>query len=211
MINEKYSYKSFPYHGLSFKDIPASEFNDTEIIGGVFYQEWCNDGDTMKDIFPDGIHGVTFRDCVLDNVYIPVGNTIIGGTHKRIRVQNDMEDWIVDEDDKPVEPLHKRRFEDVGFSIDPKDIPAIFNRIEILAQDEYNTIKETTAFKQWWIGTPTVTNQEERQIIHDGIETTKTFITIEGPGVFMLQGIPPRASIRRSCILEKARELREEV
>jgi len=128
-INEKYSYKDFT--GQYLTDVPASEFNNSEIVGSCFYQEWL-DGDTMKDIFPAGMTGVKFTGCNLDNVFVPTGNVIEGGTHKRIRVQKDMEDWIVDSGENPVEPLHKKRFEELGLSIDPKEIVESVNGESII-------------------------------------------------------------------------------
>lgn len=121
-MNKKYSYKAYDYHGLSFKDRPCSEFNNSEIIGSCFYQEWVNDGDTMKDIFPAGMTGVTFAKCNLDNVVVPAGNTMQDCTNKRIQVQKDLEDWAVDATDKPTEPVHKKRFTDLGLSMKPADL-----------------------------------------------------------------------------------------
>ena len=116
-INEKYSYKDFMHK--SFRDVSAQEFNGTVIVGSCFYQE----GKPNTAIFPNGMVGVTFRNCNLDNVYIPAGNTVEGGTHKKIRVMNDLDDWILDKDLKPVEPINKEQRLEAGISIDPKDIP----------------------------------------------------------------------------------------
>ena len=124
-INKKYSNRAFLYHSVSFKDIPAKEFNNTIIQGSCFYQEWDWDGNkpVIKDIFPDGMTGVVFRNCNLDNVYIPPGNTVEGGTNKRIQVQNDWSDWVLDSNLKPKEPVNKKMRLEAGVSIDPKDIP----------------------------------------------------------------------------------------
>ena len=130
-VNEKYSFKAFPYHGVSFVDRPASEFNDTIIRGSCFYQEALYSADALSvtppsptvDVFPAGMTGVIFKWCNLDNVNVPIGNTIIGGTHKKIRVQNDLEDWILDVDNKPIEPMDKEQRLEKNVSVDPKDIP----------------------------------------------------------------------------------------
>lgn len=192
VVNEKYSNKGFPCHGLSFKGVPVEEFNNLEIRRSCFYQEWIDDGDTMKDIFPDDMIGVTFVKCNLDNVFVPSGNIIIGGTNKRIRVQNDLEDWVVDKNDKPVEPLHVKRFDRAGISVDPKDIPKDFNRVEELELSEYNKIKNDPEFLKWWKVVPVVTNQEDRMIanIVDKrlVKETKTFVTIEGSGKLFISG-----------------------
>ena len=123
-INEKYSYQAYPYHDLSFKDRPAEEFNNTIIVGSCFYQEWVEgDKEVVKDIFPDGIKGVTFRKCNLDNIKIPKGNIVEDGTNKKIKVQNDFWGWILNDDLTPKEPINKEQRLKVGISIDPKDIP----------------------------------------------------------------------------------------
>lgn len=115
--NEKYSYKSFTHQ--SFVHTDPSEWNDTEVVGSCFYQE--NKPDTQ--VFPDGIRNVKFIRCNLDNVFIPETCTVEGGCRRRIMIQNDLEDWIVDKDNKPVEPLDKARYLRLGLSIDPRDLP----------------------------------------------------------------------------------------
>ncbi len=123
-INEKYSYQAYPYHGVSFKEVDVKEFNNTTIIGSCFYQEWT-EGDVaiVKDIFPNGMTGVVFQKCNLDNVLVPVGNVIMGGTNEKIKVQNDLSDWILDKDLKPIEPMDKEFRLEKSISIDPIDIP----------------------------------------------------------------------------------------
>ena len=186
--NKKYSHKGFPYHGLSFKAEPVEDFNNSEIVGSCFYQEWTG-GDTMKDIFPLGMTGVTFIKCNLDNVFVPAGNIIDKTcTHKRIRVQNDMEDWEVGTDDKPTEPLHPKRYDDKTLSKDPLVLPENFIRKEELLLDEFNKIKTNPDFIQWWIGTPEII--ETKQVKMD--DEIKTVVVIEGSGYFMIDGIKPR-------------------
>lgn len=130
-INEKYSFKSFTHQ--TFTKVVASEFNDSEIVGSSFYQEsaWDSDSlsvtpkDPMADVFPPLMTGVTFIRCNLDNCNIPAGNTVGERcSARKLRVQNDLEDWILDVDHKPIEPIDKNRFEEKGVSILPKDIPA---------------------------------------------------------------------------------------
>lgn len=119
MINEKYSYKDFM--GQDFASVNASEFNNTEIVGSCFYQE----AEPETEIFPVGMVGVTFKRCNLDNVKIFPGNTVEGSCcHRKIKVQNDLNDWELDESLKPVEPIEKKKYIKLGISIDPKDIPA---------------------------------------------------------------------------------------
>lgn len=134
-VNETYSFKDFMHQ--TCVDADAEEFNGTEIIGSCFYQEAAYDADSLSaspkdprvDVFPAGMTGVTFRRCNLDNCTIPPGNTVVTGGNRpcsnlRIRVQNDLEDWELGTDNKPVEPLSKDMFIEKGLSIDPKDIPA---------------------------------------------------------------------------------------
>lgn len=123
-VNEEYSFRAFPYHDVSFKGVPAEDFNNTIIRGSCFYQEWRENENVIKDIFPDGMTDVIFVNCNLDNIYIPPGNTIQDGTNKRIQVQNDFQAWILDNDLKPVEPMDKRIRLVAGVSIDPIDIPS---------------------------------------------------------------------------------------
>lgn len=136
VVNEKYSYKDFMHQ--SFKHLKADEFNNTEIVGSCFYQECEYDDPTVvKDIFPDGITGVTFRKCNLDNVLVPLGNTVeVDCTHKKIKIQNDLEDWVLDNALKPIEPMNKEDFIRLGISIDPKDIPETKQTKSIIQQKE---------------------------------------------------------------------------
>jgi hypothetical protein len=97
-VNQTYSFKDFM--GQNFSGVDASEFNNSEIVGSCFYQE----GEPDRDIFP-------------------AGNTIEGGCHRKIKVQNDLEDWIFDGANAPVEPVAKKTFLALGLSIDPADIP----------------------------------------------------------------------------------------
>jgi hypothetical protein len=79
-----------------------------------------------KDIFPDDMTGVTFYNCNLDNVYVPPGNTVIGGSQRRIKVQNDWEDWILEKKMgrwQPKEPMNKEERLEKNISIDPRKIP----------------------------------------------------------------------------------------
>ena len=116
-INEKYSHKDFTHKILT--DTKPEEWNDTEVVNSCFYNETPN-----TDVFPEGIKGVKFIRCNLDNVVVPETCTIEDGTHKLIQVQNDLEDWILDADLRPVEPVDKARFVKLGLSTDPLSIPA---------------------------------------------------------------------------------------
>lgn len=139
-VNERYSGKAFPYHGVSFKDRPAAEFNNSEIERSCFYQEWADDGDVMKDIFPDGMTGVTFQRCNVDNVFVDETKNTIEATcsHRTIKMQNDWDDWTLDVSEKPVEPLNKAQRIAAGVSIDPRDIPT-----EKMTSEQHKQFKES--------------------------------------------------------------------
>lgn len=121
--NKKYSFKDFT--GQSFVNVDPQEFNNTEIVGSCFYRESSLlDLSVIKNIFPIGMTGVTFSRCNLDNVNVPIGNTVSPNCcSRKIKVQNDREDWVLDGTNKPVEPVAKKLFLQEGKSIDPKDIP----------------------------------------------------------------------------------------
>jgi hypothetical protein len=127
-LNEKYSGKDLSQQ--SFKSEPAADFNNSEIRSSNFAH--ClpvgHSGEAYQDIFPTGMTGVEFVHCNLDNVLIPVGNTMDARcSNRRIKNQNDKDDWVVDAAGKPVEPTNKflRLKPDVNASIDPKDIPPV--------------------------------------------------------------------------------------
>lgn len=115
-FNDKYSGKDFS--GQSF--LNAKDLDGLVIYASVFYQE----GEPDKVIFPANMENVTFLNCNLDNVYIDTNkNGIVGGTRRKIKAQNDLEDWILDKDLKPVEPMSKSAFIELNISTDSKDIP----------------------------------------------------------------------------------------
>jgi len=124
-INEKYSYKDFTNKNLL--DVPVEELNDTTIVGSCFYQE-ATESQVEFDIFPKGITGVHFIRCNLDNIIVPDTCTMDldspdACSHRKIQIQNDMADWILDDNDNPIEPIDKKMREMENISIDPKDLP----------------------------------------------------------------------------------------
>lgn len=125
-LNEKYSFKDFM--NQSFKTVDPSEFNNTCIKGSNFYQEADIDAtlekDIIKSIFPVGMTGVEFVRCNLNNVDLPINNTTDStSVRETIKVQNDLEDWKLDASLKPLEPVFKERYEKLGLSTKPEDIP----------------------------------------------------------------------------------------
>ena len=118
-INEKYSFKKLK--NQNFTKLDAKEFNNSEIVGSNFSQE----NKPYSSIFPEGMTGVTFERCNMNNVDVPSGNTVSGGCNVHMKVQNDLEEWVVGKDGKPIEPFHKGEFEKYKISTDPIDIPAV--------------------------------------------------------------------------------------
>lgn len=134
--NVKYSFKSF--NEMSFKDVPVEEFNNTTIKGSCFFQAFPLESKKEPvDIFPDGMTGVTFIACNLDNVWIPPGNTLIDCTNKWIVLKNDGYNWEKDKSTKkPKKPVADFFYDKNGWSKNPKDIPSEWNPKEDISQVE---------------------------------------------------------------------------
>jgi hypothetical protein len=118
-VNKKYSYKDFTSSVLT--DVKPDDLNDSIIVGSCFASEGVNN----RVIFPKDMKGVIFRRCNLDNIYVDEDKNTIEKdcSHEQIMIQNDLEDWKLDKDLKPKEPVDKQSFLDMQLSIDPKDIP----------------------------------------------------------------------------------------
>lgn len=90
----------------NFKDFTGQFLQDadfsgvTEIVRSCFSQEKPD-----THVFPDDLSGVVFVDCNLDNVYIPPGNVTVNCSQRRFKAQDDGYDWLIDENDNPVERL----------------------------------------------------------------------------------------------------------
>lgn len=97
MKNEKYSHKSFT--NKTFINENLEDFTG-EIYGSCFYQE--NKPNSI--IFPEGIN-CKFINCNLDNVLVPENCILENCTNKKIQVQEDGFDWILDENNNPIEKI----------------------------------------------------------------------------------------------------------
>jgi len=118
-MNIKYSYKDFLNQDLTNDD--AEGFTG-DIEGSCFYRETLGSDVPPFDVFPSDMTGVTFKRCNLDNCVIPDGNTVEGGDNRLIKVQSDGEDWVLDDQKEPVEPVNKKGFIQEGKSIDLGDL-----------------------------------------------------------------------------------------
>jgi len=92
-----FSHRDYTHFNLE----DAGEYLNNEIIrSSCFAQE---KPDTV--VFPSYVTNLTLVNCNLDNVDLPPGVTLIDCSHRRILTQPDGLDWIVDENNNPVEPV----------------------------------------------------------------------------------------------------------
>ena len=148
--NTKYSNKDFT--GRKLVNTSAIDWNNSEVVNSCFSQETPD-----TEVFPAGITGVVFQRCNLDNVVVPPTCTVEGGCHRRWKVQNDLEDWFIDVDGNPIEPMNKGHFQKLGLSIDPKDIPKVkleknivHEKIEELDKELEDKIKDLEKTRKVW-------------------------------------------------------------
>ena len=113
--DNEFSCKDFTNAGREI-DIPDGAY----VYGSCFSQETPD-----SKIFRASMKSVTFRNCNLSNVFIPDGNTVIDCQADRYEVQNDLNDWIIDDNGYPVKPLNYTLFVKSGLAMPlPQDIPA---------------------------------------------------------------------------------------
>jgi len=138
-LNKKHSFKDYTH--LSHVETDSEEWDHSTIRGTCFYQEAklgvADRSEIEKHIFPEDMQGVIFENCNLDNVYVSSLNVVLPScSHRLIKVQNDREDWELDKASlKPVEPINKEGFEQLGLSTDPKDI-SIELKTESITQEK---------------------------------------------------------------------------
>ena len=131
-------HNTLEYGGKREHYVPVEEFNNTTIKGSCFFQAFPLESKKEPvDIFPDGMTGVTFIACNLDNVWIPPGNTLIDCTNKWIVLKNDGYNWEKDKSTKkPKKPVADFFYDKNGWSKNPKDIPSEWNPKEDISQVE---------------------------------------------------------------------------
>ena len=96
MNSEKYSYKDFTGQTLDF----ATDLDNITIYGSCFSQEILD-----RHVFPENVTGLVLIKCNLDNVYLPAGATAEQCSRRRFQAQEDGVDWILDENNNPVEKI----------------------------------------------------------------------------------------------------------
>lgn len=92
-----YSLKDFTNQNL----LDRKDLKNKTIYGSCFSQEIPE-----TKIFPSGMKGVTFINCNLDNVFIPSGNTVIGGSQRQFKAMDDGQDYLVNEQGEAISPLN---------------------------------------------------------------------------------------------------------
>lgn len=109
----------------SLKDYTQRNLLDaTDLEGKVIYASSFSQETPDTKVFPDSVKKMTFYNCNLSNVLLPPNSVVIGGQRTRYKAQTDGEDWIVDANSKPKEPVEKERFIEEKKSINPVDIKA---------------------------------------------------------------------------------------
>lgn len=109
---------TFSLRDFTNQNLKSQKMNGLIIYGSCFSQEIID-----NDIFPDGMTGTSFYNCNLDNIFIPPGNTVIGGSQKRFKPENDIRDWEVDNLNQPVKVVSEEAWILLKFSVDKNDIP----------------------------------------------------------------------------------------
>ena len=113
---DKYDAKDFTGRLMTDK----TDLNGKTIEGACFSQEKPD-----THIFPENMTGVTFKNCNLDNVFIPEGNTLIACSNRRFKAQTDGEDWLVGVDGKPISPLNPEDHVARGKDPNPAKLPKV--------------------------------------------------------------------------------------
>lgn len=119
-INDRFVDCSDDFSQKNFTGRSVDVSDGATVYGSCFSQETPD-----AEVFRSDMKNVTFINCNLDNVFIPDNNTIIGGSMRRFKAQNDLNDWLIDDTDKPTLPLNHKAFTKFDLPMpDPLDIPA---------------------------------------------------------------------------------------
>jgi hypothetical protein len=99
------------------------QFGADALTGTVVGSCFAQDRPDTVVFHPDTV--CAFLNCNLDNCQIPAGCTVGEGcSTRRIGVQNDGEDWLLDADNKPTAPVNLEAYVSLGLSIEPAAIPS---------------------------------------------------------------------------------------
>lgn len=110
---------------FSQKDFTGWDWHDRILPNGIVIYGSCFSNEIPDSkIFKPDMTGVTFVNCNLDNVSVPAGNAVVGGSTRRLKYQNDLRAWIVDGSNKPIQLVNEKSWDKLGYSILVADIPA---------------------------------------------------------------------------------------
>ena len=99
--------------------LPPEAFAGHYILGSSF-------GSQKPGVWrwPDGAKACVFERCMFLNCDPPPGSSILPtGAVTQYRAATDLQDWYIDENGNPTEPLDATLFTDNGWSTDSADIP----------------------------------------------------------------------------------------
>lgn len=127
-MSEEFSFKDFTRHHVLI-DIP----DGTNVYASCFSKE-----EPDFTLFRPNMRNVTFYNCNMDNVRVPQpnNNQIIGGSNRRYKVQNDLNDWEIDITGQPTSPVDWKVYVKFGLPIpSPATIPLqrVAERVDLMA------------------------------------------------------------------------------
>lgn len=106
---------SFNRSSISYSEMPSG----ITVYATSFYLEKPD-----SEIFNPELKNVKFVKCNLDNILIPPNNELIESTNERFEVQNDLNDWLINDKNLPLKPFNYKVFEKFNLPIpEAKDIP----------------------------------------------------------------------------------------
>ena len=111
--DDTYSLKDF-----SGIDLRKAKLDGKTIYGSCFARELPD-----TKIFSDDMVGVRFIQNNLDNVFIPPGNLVMGGSQRKFKAQNDLRDWEIDGSGNPTKIVNEDFWRKEGYSVDKTQIP----------------------------------------------------------------------------------------
>ena len=118
----------------SNRDFTGWDFRQRESLAGLVIFGSCFSQETLRTRIFSVSLVATFIACNLDNVLVPAGCVVIDCSRRKFRRQNDGEDWILNASDAPVEPIAKKRYLQLGLSVNPADIPPTPKRLSVITR-----------------------------------------------------------------------------